>query len=110
VIAHLPADGRKALVHYIGLPKSFIAGAVYCGDTGECLEGARISLFKESGQKILSTVTDNYGDFEFENLGVDSEYSVKIEAEGYDGVAIEGIHTQRDVCVKDTYLQRRHGK
>ena len=109
VIAHLPAYGRKALVYYIGLPKSFVAGAVYCGDTGECLEGARISLVKESGE-ILRTVTDNYGDFEFENLEVDSMYSVKIEAEGYETIAIEGIHTQKDVCVKDTYLQKKHIK
>jgi len=50
------------------------------------LEGARISLVKESGE-ILRTVTDNYGDFEFENLEVDSMYSVKIEAEGYETIA-----------------------
>ena len=70
------------------------------------MEGARVSLFIESREKTLNTVTNNYGDFEFEDVEVDSTYSVKIEAEGYDTIAIEGIHTQKGVCVKDTYLQK----
>jgi tetrathionate reductase subunit B len=105
----LPAYERKTLVYYIGLPKTFVAGAVYCGDSGECLEGAKVSLFRGSGEKILTTVTNNYGDFEFEDVEVDSTCSVKIEAEGYVTVAIDGIHTKKDACLEDTYLQKKHG-
>jgi hypothetical protein len=31
-------------------------------------------------------------------------YSLKIEAEGYDAVTIEGIYTEKDVYLKDIYL------
>lgn len=100
---------RNALVYYIGLPKAFIAGTTYCSNSGECLEGVRISLIKESREKTLSTVTNNYGDFEFEGVELDSTYSLKIEAEGYYAVTIEGIYAKKDVYVKDIYLQKRIG-
>jgi tetrathionate reductase subunit B len=103
----LPEYGSKTSVYYLGVPKAFIAGTIYCSNSGECLEGARASLMKESGEKILSATTNNYGDFEFEGVEVGSTYSVKIEADGYYSITIGGIYTKKDVVLKDIYLQKR---
>jgi len=102
-----PEYGRNASVYYIGLPKAFIAGTTYCSQSGECLEGARVSLIKESGEKILKTITNNYGDFEFESVEVDSTYSLKIEADGYDALTIGAIYAKKGVYLKDIYLQKK---
>jgi len=102
-----PEYGRNASVYYIGLPKAFIAGTTYCSQSGECLEGARVSLIKESGEKILKTITNNYGDFEFESVEIDSTYSLKIEADGYDALTIGAIYAKKGVYLKDIYLQKK---
>jgi ferredoxin len=102
----LPGCSRNTSVYYIGLPKAFIAGTTYCGQRGDCVEGAKVSLFKESGEEILDTTTNNYGDFEFEGVEIGSIYSLKVEAEGYDAMTIEDICTEKDVYLGDIYLQK----
>ena len=92
-------------VYYIGLPKTFIAGTVYCSDTEECLEGAEVLLVDKFGEKTLCAVTDNYGDFEFEGIEKDRLYSIRIEAQGYYPVTIDGIYVKREVYLKDIYLK-----
>ena len=99
-----PEYGRNTSVYYLGLPKAFIAGAILCSQSGDCVEGAKVSLIKEFGEEILIAATNNYGDFEFEGVERGSMYSLKIEAEGYDAVTIEGIYTEKDVYLKDIYL------
>ena len=77
-----PEYGLKARVHYIGLPKRFIAGEVIFGDKeGECAENVTVALTGNATKKTLKT--DNYGDFEFEGLQPETEYSIKIEHPGY---------------------------
>jgi hypothetical protein len=34
----------------------------------ECVEGATVTLSNSAGERIDSCVTDNYGDFKFDNL------------------------------------------
>jgi len=56
----------KNLFRYL---RCFIAGDVAFKKDGitDCAEGARVTLFKDS-QKIGEVMTDNYGDFKFDNL------------------------------------------
>lgn len=101
-----PEYKRKPSVYYLGLPKLFIAGTTYYGHSGECVEEAKVLLTKKTEAKTLTTMTNNYGDFDFEGLERGSTYSLKIEAEGYHPVTIEDIYAEKDVYLEDTYLQK----
>jgi Fe-S-cluster-containing dehydrogenase component len=76
-----PEYGLKENVAYIGIPGKFVAGTVAYGDTDECAGGATVTLSSKGGDK--KTKTNNFGDFEFEGLPDNIEYTVKIEASGY---------------------------
>jgi tetrathionate reductase subunit B len=102
-----PEYKRTPSVYYLGLPKTFIAGTTYCSDSNECVEGAQVLLIQESEVKTLTTMTNNYGDFEFEGLEGGLTYSLKIEAEGHYPVTIEDICAEKDIYFKDIYLQKR---
>lgn len=93
-----PEYGLKPNVQYIGLPKRFIAGEVVLKDKkDECAVGVKVTLAsKGDGEKVIKT--DNYGEFEFEGLEADKDYTVQVEHKGY---------TPKKIKVKtrvDTYL------
>jgi tetrathionate reductase subunit B len=104
-----PEYGRNTSVYYLGLPEAFIAGAIFCSQSGDCAEDAKVSLIKEFGEEVLIAATNNYGDFEFEGVERGLIYSLKIEAEGYYAMTIEGIYTEKDVYLRDIYLQKGLG-
>ena len=77
-----PEYGLKPKVKYIGLPKRFIAGSVVLGDKNdEWAENVDVTLTNNTDMRTVKT--DSYGDFEFEGLKPDQEYSLKIEYQGY---------------------------
>jgi Fe-S-cluster-containing dehydrogenase component len=77
-----PEYALEPKVKYIGLPKRFIAGEVVFKDKpDESAEGVTVLLKSDGMQKTV--VTDNYGDFEFEGLEADKEYTVIVEHKGY---------------------------
>jgi Fe-S-cluster-containing dehydrogenase component len=93
-----PEYELKPSVQYIGLPKRFIAGEVIFKDKkGECAEGVTVTL-KSKGKEDKVIKTDNYGDFEFEGLEADREYTVLLEHQGY---TAKKIKTKTRI---DTYL------
>lgn len=94
-------------VYYIGLPKTFIAGSVYCGESRDCIEDAVVVLIDKVENKTLQTMTNNYGDFEFDGLDAGSTYHLKIEAEGYYPVTIDDIHLKKDVSLGNVHLQKK---
>ena len=64
--------------------KCFIAGSVALKNTDECAEGAKITLKNASGKIIGTTVTNNYGDFKFDELeGKSGKYELEVEIAGY---------------------------
>jgi Fe-S-cluster-containing dehydrogenase component len=90
-------------VRYIGLPRRFVAGAVIFGDTDECAENVGITLTGEGEKKTV--MTNNYGDFEFEDLAKDKAYSVKVQALGYK-VRTFTVRTSTDIYLGDIVLKR----
>lgn len=79
----------KTGVYYIDLykmTKVFIAGTVVCGDTDECAHGITVTLI--SGSNSIETITNTYGDFEFDGLEA-GNYSVKVESSGYSSRTID---------------------
>ncbi|MBN2062127.1 MAG: carboxypeptidase regulatory-like domain-containing protein [Deltaproteobacteria bacterium] len=93
-----PEYQLKERITYIGLPKRFVAGSVVLGDTGECAEGAAVTL---GGTKTVKT--NNYGDFEFEGLPEDTIYEVKVDYSGYKS-QIFTIRTKVDIYLGDITL------
>ena len=96
-----PEYGLQDKVCYIGLPKRFIAGAVVFGDKDECAENVTVTLIGEGGKKTVKT--DNYGDFEFEGLPEEKEYTVKIEHPGYAAQQFS-VQTKVDVYLGEIIL------
>ncbi len=85
-LEHLyPEHGTRPRIWYKNLhryTKAFIAGSVEAAKDGvvDCVEGASVTLTKD-GNVIQRTVTDNYGDFKFDDLDENSgAYQVRVEA------------------------------
>lgn len=72
----------KPRVYYLGVPKLFIAGSVVYGDVDECAEGVAVTLTNRSTGKSVETLTNNFGDFEFDGLGT-GKYLLRLECKGY---------------------------
>mgnify|MGYP001042414514 FL=1 len=70
----------------------FIGGSVAVQVDGkdECAEGAKVTLVGASNKKIDEFVTDNYGDFKFDNLEENSgKYTLEIVYPGYEKKTLE---------------------
>jgi tetrathionate reductase subunit B len=96
---------NKPRTYYIGIPKRFIAGAVYDPIEDECLEGATVKLFDGQGKELAVAETDDFGDFWFEGLEV-GEYALGIEKAGFLAHRIDGVSTEKDTNVGDIALPK----
>ena len=97
----------KPRVFYIGLPKRFVAGAVYDSQENECVGGATVTLTNiKSGEK-LATKTDSYGDFWFKELK-EGKYSLLIDKKGYQSHMIRPVDaTEKDINVGTVNLFKK---
>jgi Fe-S-cluster-containing dehydrogenase component len=101
-----PEYGLMPKVHYIGIPKRFIAGEVVFRDKkDECAVGVKVTLSSKGNADKL-TKTDNYGEFEFEGLGADKEYSVMVEHDGYNSKKVK-VKTSIDTYVGEIVLSKK---
>lgn len=104
-----PEYGLEGNVRYIGLPKRFVAGTVVFADTDECAGGVRVVLNSHDNTESSETVTNNFGDFEFEDLKADTDYQLKFEAEGYHPLEVTE-NTADDVYLGEVFLEKVHVK
>lgn len=95
----LPEENTKPRVHYLNLPKRFIAGTIYDPVAKEVTIGATCTL---SGDSTGTTTTDEFGDFWFEGLA-EGTFSLEIEADGKTKT-ISDINTKKDVNLGDIDL------
>ena len=98
-----PEYGLKEKVVYIGIPKKFIAGTVVYGDTDECAGGVEVSLSGNGGKE--ETKTNFFGDFEFEGLADNVDYTLKIKVDGYKEQSLQA-KTQTDVYLGEVVLKK----
>jgi ferredoxin len=96
-----PEFEAKPRVYYMGLPKSFVAGAVYSPEEDECVQDAVATLTDSDTGERFTAKTDNFGDFWFEDMKVDHTYSLRIEKDEY------YPRTAKDVNVGDIELRRK---
>jgi tetrathionate reductase subunit B len=96
-----PALDVKPRVYYIGLPKPFIAGAVFEPDLDECTEDARVTAMKVGGLgTVYEAVTDSYGDFWLRDVEP-GEYTILVEKEGYLPQKMGLVDASKDINVGD---------
>jgi hypothetical protein len=64
-------------------------------DQDECAEGATVTLFNSTNEKIDESSTDNYGDFKFDDLEENSgRYILQVALAGYDTKTVEAELTK----------------
>jgi Fe-S-cluster-containing dehydrogenase component len=101
--AYHPEYAASPTVKYFGLPKKFVVGEVVRRDVpGECAAGVKVTL--EGNGTKLATLSDSYGDFEFEGLERNTDYRVGIELDGYASMVIE-VYTQTDIDLGQIVLE-----
>lgn len=102
--AFKPNLNTKPLTLYKNLyrfTKAFIAGSIAKkeGDTLDCAEGAKVTLSKK--QSVIATaITDNYGDFKFDDL-IESSGAYTLEI-SVSGKIVKTINVDLD---KSVYLE-----
>jgi len=94
LIEDRPQD--KPRVYYLNKPKRFIAGLVVDLHADEVLIGATLTLENIASGEVLTTSTDELGDFWFKQISK-GNYRLYIEADGYLTRAIEVDTTEKDV-------------
>jgi Fe-S-cluster-containing dehydrogenase component len=100
-----PEYGLVPRVQYIGIPKRFIGGEVVLRDRkDECAAGVKVTLSSKDGADKV-TRTDNYGDFEFEGLDADRDYTVLVEHSGYSPKKAK-VRTTIDTYLGEILLSR----
>lgn len=93
----------KPRVYYIGLPKPFIAGAVYDSEADECTEGVTVTATNVASRVTCQAVTDSYGDFWLRDLEP-GEYILQVEKFGYLPQKIGPVDATADINVGDIAL------
>jgi Fe-S-cluster-containing dehydrogenase component len=112
-ISKLMASGKAVALHpeyelkehvkYIGIVKKFVAGTVIYGDIDECASGVTITLTGNDGKK--ETKTDNFGDFEFEGLPDNTEYTLIVNSPKYKEKMLK-VKTLTDTYVGEILLKK----
>jgi Fe-S-cluster-containing dehydrogenase component len=92
-----PEYGAKPRVYYIGLPKTFITGAVVDAKTGDCLEGVDVTAKDTATGTTVATKSDAFGDFWLEGLDAKKTYEVAINAAGKTKAISVSLDTDKDL-------------
>lgn len=95
--------GLKERVLYQNIPKKFIAGTVVFGDTDECAKDVTVTLKNKGKDKVV--ITDGFGDFWFEGLDTNGEYTLFFEASGYQTKTVD-TRTTRDINMGEIILSK----
>lgn len=72
----------KCRVHYLNLPKRFIAGIVIDLEADEVIADATITIENQETGGVAATKTDEFGDFWFNQIDA-AHYTLYVDAAGY---------------------------
>jgi len=111
-VAALVASGTEVLhpeyamgekVTYRHLPRKFVAGTVIYGDVDEVATGIDVVLSGDDDTRTMKT--NNFGDFEFEDLPDAASYTVTVEVPGYAPATLT-TKTSRDIYLGEIVLEK----
>jgi len=100
----IPAQRGPGLVHYLNLPKKFVAGTVFDPIKREVIIGAVCTLTDKVTGQAVSVESDDFGDFWLHAVGNGNHpCSLKIEKDGAVKV-IDPVSNREDVNLGDIPL------
>ena len=99
-----PETGSAPRVYYRNIPGKFIAGTVYDPIEKEVIIGGKCRLI--SGGKVWQTVTDEFGDFWFNDLPV-GVFDLIIEAKGFEPKRFDKLRSKDCVNLGDIPLDTK---
>jgi hypothetical protein len=99
-----PEAAVEPRVYYRNIPGKFIGGTVYDPVVKEVIIGAKVRA--TVGGKTYHTVTDNYGDFWFNDLPI-GVYTVVIEATGFKIKTFNDLRTVESINLGDIPLSAK---
>lgn len=85
----------KPRVYYLNLPKRFLAGIVIDPEADEVITGAKVTAENLDTGDVLTTETDEFGDFWFLRVA-EASWRVYVEADGYLTRAVEASTVDED--------------
>lgn len=98
-------QGLGSHVHYLNVPKRWIAGTVANRAENEVVIGAKVTVLDEAGAVVAALETDEFGDFR-EDVFEREKYTVRVEADGYAPIEIKADCTERDVVLDDILVDQ----
>jgi Fe-S-cluster-containing dehydrogenase component len=102
--------GTKPRVYYKHLhrwTKAFVSGSVAFGDTDECAEGTNVTV-SIAGIPAAEGWANNYGEFVVDELTSGQEYTVTVQAPGYESFSTT-IHLEKSLNLGLVLLERGGG-
>lgn len=96
----------KPHVHWINLPKPWIAGKVIDAANDEVIAGAEITSLDLFDDASLTVLSDAFGDFWIKGLQENRKYKLDIRKEGYQSHSTV-VTSDREQDLGDICLQRR---
>lgn len=97
-------SGFGPRVHYLNLPKRFVAGSVIDFAADEVVIGAEVTLF-DGDERIAGQKTDWYGDFKFDQVAP-ANYRVVIGMDGFEGREVQADVREIDLFVGEIGLDK----
>lgn len=76
------AEKDRPRVHYLNLPKRFLAGCVIDPEEDEVIIGAKVTAENVDSGQARAVITDDFGDFWFHQVEA-AHWRVYVEAEGF---------------------------
>ncbi len=95
--------GLSTRVHYLNMPKKFIAGTLYDPTEKEVVIGAVCTLTDTESGASETVETDNFGDFWFRGLADGRTYKLTLEKDGKSKI-FDTVSTADDVNLGDIPL------
>ncbi|NLB28830.1 MAG: 4Fe-4S dicluster domain-containing protein [Clostridiales bacterium] len=99
-----PETGLHPRVYYRNIPGRFIGGTVYDPIEKEVIIGAKVRA--TNGGKTWHVLTDEYGDFWFNDLA-GGKYDIVIEAAGFEYRVFDNVDATKDVNLGDIPMDKK---
>lgn len=92
-------------VYYYNTPKRFIVGSVFDSVADEAEIGAEVILKTQMGEEIAKVLTDDFGDFKFDQINP-GKYIVEIISDRYQPTSAKANAKDKDVVIDPVDLAK----
>lgn len=92
-------------VYYYNIPKRFIVGSVFDSVADEAEIGAEVILKTQMGEEVAKVLTDDFGDFKFDQINPD-KYIVEIISDRYQPTSAKANAKDKDVVIDPVDLAK----